>query len=897
MIDAPKIVNGKTVSKPLPNLHVAHYLALLDKLIPLIAVTLAVGLIVTVVCYLVAHAAVKVLNWQRLSKRKLTFLELTPPVSTIRSTQASAKLISVLSGISPSLTILDKLMRRKQTWALEQPSTRGTGIRFVTAVSEKEADNYKQVILSYLPEVKARIIPDYLPAKLDASNSRVMECKQTGHWPFPLERHDKLEDYDPMANLAGAMTQLKDNELMVRQLVITPLSSNYASGILHKLLNNEDLLAHLNQKHSSLLKSFFFVLNKLLFGITDLITEAFHGSTGSSQNYAQSDAHNRQQVAQRLKPARQLSVFEQQLVGSVDHKVRQPLFRVSVRALIVTDNKQEMTKRTGAFKASLAAFTVPKYQSLAVRFGSKLEIVNRYRLFLFTHRMPALLRRHDCILAASEISDLFHFPHPETTETENIIKSLSRTLPAPVSLKNGTELDILLGENHHHGSVTPIGLTADERQRHVYIIGGTGNGKTTMLLYGIIQDIKNGKGVAVLDPHGDLADTILRHIPRGRVKDVIYFNPYDLKHPIGINLLELTPGLSGDDLLQEKDLITESAVSVLRKIFSDDDSGGHRIEYVLRNTIQTALTVEGATFFTIFRILNDAKYRRVVVKSLKDADLKNFWNNELGKAGEFQRVKMSAGITAKIGRFLFSASAKRILEQEKSTINFEDILDSGKILICNFSKGLLGEDTSTLFGTTILAKLQVATLRRARIQQVDRHPYHLYVDEFQNFATTSFVQMLSEARKYKLYLTMAEQSTSQQKDQQMVNVILANVGTVICFRTGSSADERLMLPLFSPYIQEGEIANQPSYSFYARITAIQAQEPMSGTTVLLDDEGSDVTALSVIEHSRREYAPASFAKHKRLVQSPKTTQPKNTPKKQATSSSGDKTILGAVPTT
>ena len=219
-----------------------------------------------------------------------------------------------------------------------------------------------------------------------------------------------------------------------------------------------------------------------------------------------------------------------------------------------------------------------------------------------------------------------------------------------------------------------------------------------------------------------------------------------------------------------------------------------------------------------------------------------------------QRVKMAAGITAKIGRFLFSASARRILEQPKSTINFDDILSERKILICNFSKGLLGEDTSALFGTTVLAKLQTASLRRARIGQGERTPYYLYVDEFQNFATTSFVQMLSEARKYKLFLTMAEQSTSQQDEQRLVDIILANVGTVVCFRSDSPADERLVLPLFMPFIEQGEIANLPSYSYYVRISAIHAQEPMSGMTVVVEEAGSESIAERVIKSSQELYA-------------------------------------------
>jgi hypothetical protein len=215
---------------------------------------------------------------------------------------------------------------------------------------------------------------------------------------------------------------------------------------------------------------------------------------------------------------------------------------------------------------------------------------------------------------------------------------------------------------------------------------------------------------------------------------------------------------------------------------------------------------------------------------------------------------MSAGITSKIGRFNSNAAAKLMLGQEKSTINFNEIIDSGKILICNFSKGLLGEDVSELFGIAILAKLQLASLHRARIVQNERRPFYMYVDEFQNFATASFVQMLSESRKYKLFMTMAEQSTSQQKDQQMVSIILANVGTVVCFRTGNPNDERLLLPLFSPFVEQGEIANLSAYNFYARLSSVVAQEPLSGQTLLLNNGGRKTVADTAIKVSRGKYA-------------------------------------------
>jgi DNA helicase HerA-like ATPase len=636
------------------------------------------------------------------------------------------------------------------------------------------------------------------------------------------------------------------------QLILTPVKLAGTKKLAKRILSNEDILNSSKNGYIIWLERISNLINNVLWSIVDTTSEVYN--TTASSNYSKpvnnKDAQFKAQVAKKQRPARTLSAFEQELMESMHQKVTQPLFQASLRILVSGSNSKE---HMASLRSALDGYSVPLYQELKAKMC--LPLIQRYRKSLANKRLPAITRRSSMILSTNEAASLYHFPSSRLSRTDNLITSLSKTLPAPVSLKSNLNgLSVIIGENQHHGIITPIGLTEAERARHLYIIGGTGNGKTTMLLYAIIQDIKSGKGLAVLDPHGDMAETILRHIPGSRIDDVIYMNPDDLSHPVGMNLLELPEGLTGDDLLREKDIITESVVSVMRKIFSEDDSGGHRIEYILRNTIQTALALEKATLFTIFQLLNDSKFRRDAIKKLDDKNLKDFWNNEIGKAGEMQKVKMAAGITAKIGRFLFSASARRVLEQEKSTIDFDNIINEGKILICNFSKGLLGEDTSALFGTTVLAKLQLASLRRARIQAVDRRPFYLYVDEFQNFATTGFTQMLSEARKYKLFLTMAEQSTSQQDQQKLVDVILANVGTVVCFRSGSPADERLVLPLFSPYVQEGEIANLPTYSFYARIAAVRSQEPMSGVTLLLEDEGDADIAKQVIKRSREKYS-------------------------------------------
>lgn len=803
-----------------------------------------------VVSSLAAFALVMLLrfgiNRTALKRRSTQWLEIIPPANVAKTPGATQHLFTVLHGLRATRTIPERLLGRLPVMSCEIVSTKQSGIRFLLQVDAQHSQTVQKTITSYIPDAKVNEIESPSQAYESAISFR-----QQKHYVLPITTTSPIEQHDPLSYITGAMTKLADDEAITMQLIVTPLKLKEAQRFSKRIMHNEDILRRVQAGHTRGLSPLFDSLNGLTMGTAELFGEFFTGTTYSYKNMkSQSkDAQLQAQITKRQRPARTLSAFELELMESMHQKLNKPLFHVDLRIMIHSNTKRS---HSSALRSALDAYAMPPYQELRAR--HRVPVLSRYTMALADKRLPSLHRKLGLVLSADEVASLYHFPSSRISKTDNMVSSLSRTLAAPVSLKSGRHHDVILGKNEHHGTTTPIGLTDAERERHIYIIGGTGNGKTTMLQYAIVQDIRNDKGVAIVDPHGDMAETLLGYIPEERIKDVIYMNPDDLAHPIGVNLLELPEGLEGDDLLREKDIITESTISVLRKVFSEDDTGGHRIEYVLRNAIQTALTLENPTLFTIFEILNNNKYRRSVINSLEDENLKNFWRNELGKAGDFQKVKMVAGITAKIGRFLFSGSAKRVLEQEKSTIDFDDIIDSGKILICNFSKGVLGEDTSSLFGTTILAKLQLASLRRARKQQDSRRPFYLYVDEFQNFATMSFVQMLSEARKYKLFLTMAEQSTSQQDEQRLVQIILANVGTVICFRSGSPVDEKLVLPLFSPYIEQGEIANLPSYSYYARIAAIQSQEPMSGITVLLDEKSDQSVASRVKQTSREHYA-------------------------------------------
>ena len=856
-----------SVSKPALKLDLTHHIFGSSHLYVIInsIVIIVFGLVLLflVFYYLIRPIAKQILDaldFKSLNRNKYVILELTPPSQSRKSAHATTQLFSVVYGLCAVRTRKDRLLRHKTVLSFEVVSTRRDGIRFLIRLPKDKLTVFEQQIVSYLPDSRFKVVSDYLKNIDDISQIGIMEFKQTGHFAYPLANKEILSQHDPIAYITGSMAKLEANELISFQVVVSPASQSIANKARNKLISGQ-----VTKKRRKLWQSpFIFVyrliqlaiaiLRVVLEGIGDMVS-----GSSSTPSYAKSI---------NSKPIKHLTPEEQRIVDDINAKLNQSLFHVDIRALIKLNEIRELKTRKEGLTSSLTSFNVPGYQGFNARGSFPKSIRNKYRLYKFRNRLPSMFVPLSSLLSVSEMSDIYHFPYGDTNQTENIVKSLSRTLPATVAIKHNADtsgFDVILGRNLHHGSETDIGLTAAERERHVYIIGGTGNGKTTMLLYSIVQDIKSGKGVAVVDPHGDLAKTILEHIPENRIKDVIYFDPDDIDYPISVNLLELPVDLEGSDLEREKDRITESVISVFRKIFSDDDSGGHRIEYILRNTIQTALTLEDPTIFTVFELLTNDDYRKKVTSELPAGTLKNFWKNELGKAGNMQRVKMAQGVTSKIGRFEFSIATKRVMGNPKSTIDFDDILNTKKILICNFSKGRLGEDTSALFGTAILAKLQVATNRRDTIDQEERLPFYLYVDEFQNFATMPFVQMLSEARKYKLFLTMAEQSTSQQEEQRMVNIILANVGTVVCFRTGSPLDEILVLPLFQPFIETGEIANLPSFNFYIRIAAIQPQEPLSGQTLLLNDNGSSKVADLVKANSRKNFAREYMGADKKLI--------------------------------
>jgi len=835
-----------------------HFLSSLASILPrlgLVVVLLVAGILVA---RLLVILALRLLDIQCLISQASVLLELTPQAFADIEGLATEELFSELHGMEGTRTFTDKVLGRQQVFTPEIVSTFDGGIRYLIRVAERHREEFEREVAAYAPHIKFAQVADYLPDRERLRGARLLEFRQTHNPAYPLKQHTALDAYDPAAYITSAIANPKPGELLVLQYVLSPAQDREADKMAARVLHNEEQIHNLGARRLSIGKPVLAGINTMLFAALDGVGEITHGPSRYPSSYRQSDEAYRRQVADRIRPARTLGAIEQTLAQGVYDKSSQNIYRVSIRALVMARDEQGGAARVSSIRKALGVFDTPRYQKIRARFNFPYAIRGPYRSFMFRHRLPGLVYGRAMRLSASEVAGLYHFPHSISARTEGVINHLSTSLPAPPVIKKRSdnhEFDVVLGRNSHHGGMTDIGLVAKEREKHVYVIGGTGNGKTTLMQYAIVQDIRNGKGVAVVDPHGDLAKTILKYIPKERIKDVVYLNPVDIKHPIGLNLLEVPQGLDEDELLLEKGRVASAVVSVMRKVFSDDEANAHRIEAVMRNAIHTALTVEGATLFTVLKLLRNAKFRKEVVSRLTDEDLKDFWREEIGQAGEMQMVSMTKGVTQRIDRFKTSEPAKRMLGQAKSTISFEDIMDTGKILICNLAHGELEEDESALFGTTILAKLKMAAERRARMPESERKPFYVYVDEFQNFATTPFVKMLSSSRKYKLFLTIAEQSTKQQDEDRLTEAILSNVSTVVCFRTGSHDDEELMLHRFEPFIRQSDISNLPAYNFYLRVQAQESLEPMSGETIVLaEEEASEGVAREVVQASRDTYA-------------------------------------------
>ncbi len=411
---------------------------------------------------------------------------------------------------------------------------------------------------------------------------------------------------------------------------------------------------------------------------------------------------------------------------------------------------------------------------------------------------------------------------------------------------------IYIGEVSWRRQKTKFGIKPDDRRRHMYLVGKTGMGKSNLLENMAIQDIHAGHGIAFIDPHGEAAEKLLDYIPSWRVNDVIYFNPGDVAYPTAFNVMEITNP-------EHRNLIAAGLMAVFKKIWPDVWSA--RMEYILNNTILALLEYPNSTLLGINRMFSDQEYRAKVVEKITDPIIRAFWVNEYAKYNQKYEQESTAAIQNKIGQFIANPLMRNIIGQVKSSIDMRKIMDEKKILIVNISKGMVGEDASRLFGAMVITKLQLAAMSRQNIPEEERADFYCYVDEFQNFATDSFVNILSEARKYRLslilanqYLGQLEEMTGAGKSSRVKDAVFGNVGTIVAFRVGAE-DAEFLEPEFAPEITIEDFVNLGKYHIYLKLMIDGiTSAPFSATTLPPMERQAISEKEKIVAVSRERYS-------------------------------------------
>jgi len=784
------------------------------------------------------------------------FLELTFPSDTSKSAFATEQLHIILRGQTKSKSLLEKLAAAKRIHSLELVGTRDDGIRYLMIVDHDEVDYIEHSLRAYLPGLKIRQVTDYLQT-VKNTNVGVVELRLTADFVLPLQDHKALAEHDPIAYITAHMTKLAASEITAFQIVATPVLYRTHSRTLRRIKKLQTHIAHGKELTSQLVKQrsaggyalmlLWYPPMWLITTIMRIITAIFGIFTAMF-----SKDHPLPGFMQSGKDKKSPdNPYEQEVSKQVKSKLDQHLFEVSMRLLVAAPDAETVQRRLNNLVDSFKPFTSSR-QAIGMVKHSRVLAPDRKPLPRFKARQisPHFMSQQT-ILSSSELSDLYHFPETELTKTEGLLKSRSRELPTPLSIKRSdAQLDVIVGVNQHGGDSQPIGITLQQRQKHTYVMGKTGMGKTTLLTNAIYQDMVSGKGLAVLDPHGDMFQELLSIVPEHRKQDVIVFDPSDRDFPIGLNILD--PGIDFTNEDDKSDWITSSVVSVFRKM-ADDIQWGPRMEHILRNTTLTALQLPKPSLYTMQRLLTDKKYQKEVANNLKDPVLKQFWQKEFALMGSMQLAKASSPLTHRLGHFITTKMSRHILLQETSTLRINDIMNEGKILLVNLSKGDIGEDQSLFFGSILTSFIWMAAYQRTKIPEKQRKDFFLYVDEFQNFATPQFTDIVAEGRKFHISLVLSHQNIAQIENIQLLRLIAGNASSLITLKV-SPEDEAFILPYMKPEVIKGDMVNLAPYHFYMKTTADESEDAFSGKTVPLDTSELGDSKESVLAASRKRYA-------------------------------------------
>ncbi|OGE26913.1 hypothetical protein A3C32_00050 [Candidatus Daviesbacteria bacterium RIFCSPHIGHO2_02_FULL_41_14] len=703
-----------------------------------------------------------ILVWIRFKDREKyslnsVLLQITVPKANEIKIDATEQFLGALYSIKKNTGWLSHKMQAHLSFevvALHE------SIRFFVSVHKSVRDLVEKQIHGAFPDAEIKQVPEYnIFTESGKTAYTQLTLKSSDH--FPIKTFRDLPT-DPMASLTSALAKMEPNEGAIVQLVLSPADGKWKE-LGKKWLKKEK-------------------------------------DPGKPDN---------------PKPAPDAKQIE-----AVESKVSKSGFHTAVRIVTSSTNSDSAKAHLSNIKAAFEQFAGPYnsftgahikdglFKNLGIQFLKLLQIPVKnaeeefledviYRYLPRFHKLP--------ILTPDEVSSLYHFPN-KSVETPHIAWLPSKRAPAPEKIPTS---GLYLGKSIFRGNERPVYVSDHDRRRHTYIIGRTGTGKSQLLLSMAIQDIMAGKGIAFIDPHGDPSEELLRLIPPHRAKDVIYFDPGETTRPFGMNMLEYSTE-------EEKHFITTEIIGLMYKLYDPNKTGiiGPRFEHGVRNAMLTVMAVQGNTFLEVMRVMTDDNFLRELLPHVTDPIVRRYWTDQIAKTADFHKSEVLDYTVSKFGRFVTNKMMRNIIGQSKSSFNLRQIMDEGKILIVNLSKGKMGEENSNFLGLVLVPKILAAAMSRSNIPEEQRRDFYLYVDEFQNFATETFATILSEARKYRLDLIVANQFIGQLQED-IKNAIFGNVGTLMAFRVGVT-DANFLQHEFTPIFNENDLVNIEAYHAYVK---------------------------------------------------------------------------------
>ncbi len=683
-------------------------------------------------------------------------------------------------------------------------------VTFFATVPKKYANFFEEQMHAQYPDAYIEDAGDYnMFSPTGVVLGGYMKLKRQS--AFPIKTYKELE-VDPLNSLTNALSKVADGDGLAIQVIVRPAHHTWRELGLKIVKNMQKGMP----------------LNDAIKG---------HSEGGISSWFESKETQDKHKEKLR---ERKMSAAETKMLEGIENKLSKAGLETNIRIVASSATAEAAQMHLTNVIQAFSQYNIYEYGNSFEKNipSSKKALIEA---FIFRTFSP----NFKLVLNTEELASLWHLPL-STSETPNIRWMMARTAPAPTNIPTD---GLLLGYNIYRGKKTDIYMKDGDRRRHMYIMGKTGTGKSEFIKNLVAQDIKNGKGVCVIDPHGDLADGCLELVPKERIDDVIYFNPSDTDKPMGLNMLECP----SED---QRDFAVQEMISIFMMLFPPEMIGP-MFEHQMRNYMLTLMAdIENpGTLVEIPRMIADQAFQDKWVAKVKDPVVRSFWEDEMAKTSDYHKSEMMGYLVSKVGRFVENEMMRNIIGQSKSAFNFRDIMDNGKILLVNLSKGKTGEVNANLLGLILVAKLQMAAFARADEPEEKRKDFYLYIDEFQNFITPSIATILSEARKYRLNLTMAHQYMGQlvrDGKTEIRDAVLGNVGSTFVSRVGPD-DTEVLTKIYEPTFSAYDLMSNEALSWNAKMIVDNNQSKPFSLKVMPRQVGNPKVGAALKEISRIQY--------------------------------------------